>query len=481
MADYDLGAAGVEQFVAGARESTLGEGALGESVDGDGWLLTVNATLLNAASLLEEQRIQTPPVLSGKPMSQQLRNEELLGLSRRITVEVAAAAERQELARYHALGENPVGLAHGTAGVALALAILARAHGIARVEETARKLFIFSVDHAGQLAGVGLHNGVTGLALVSRQIADILDDAELGRPAQEIETFLIDSANEGKLACGFDFTDGLAGVGTYLARHVAGGRVDKCLQRIAQRLEASAVEDELLGLRWPEDGDKRIDEAAPVFAYNLGMAHGSAGVVGYLALVAERIPGDGRIRDLLQRAVESLVRGVWYRRRLFEPRREGRTPVCKPSWCWGDLGIAIAVARAGKVVGRAAWVVAAVEMARESASWTRRRARIQEASLCHGSAGTALLFRSLYQHTGEAAFHEAADRWLYYALEQSDSTAQDTFGGYLFAKSQADNPQVWMGSPGVLIGSLGIALSYVALVNGVDGSWETALLLGRAR
>jgi hypothetical protein len=128
------------------------------------------------------------------------------------------------------------------------------------------------------------------------------------------------------------------------------------------------------------------------------------------------------------------------------------------AWCYGDLGAAAVLWRAGLALNDDIATVAALRALHAASSRPPTRSGVQDAGLCHGTAGVALLFHQLARATGDATVVEAGERW-------ADRLAA--------AVDQGALPD----SCGVLEGRAGVVLALVTLAGGDDG-WSAMLVPG---
>jgi hypothetical protein len=166
----------------------------------------------------------------------------------------------------------------------------------------------------------------------------------------------------------------------------------------------------------------------PNGVYDLGVAHGIAGTLATLgAATPASIAGS---RELLEGAI------AWL---LTQPRPaggvsrfatwttgNGADPSARAAWCYGDPGIACALAAASARAGVAAGMAAAVETAHGAALRTPENGRVTDAGLCHGSAGLAVIFARLCETIGGPELHDATRTWL---LRTIDYLERDGFAG----------------------------------------------------
>jgi hypothetical protein len=109
-----------------------------------------------------------------------------------------------------------------------------------------------------------------------------------------------------------------------------------------------------------------------------------------------------------------------------------------------------------------------LDIARGAAALRGRWLAIEDAGLCHGTAGLAHLYHRLLQLTGEPVFARAARHWLRATLRLR--TPGRGIGGY-----RSLQPGGWRSVPGVLYGTAGVALALDALLSRDAPDWDVPL------
>ena len=194
---------------------------------------------------------------------------------------------------------------------------------------------------------------------------------------------------------------------------------------------------------------------------DLGVAHGIAGVIPFLARV-HRL-------GLAQPAVRSLLDGCvnWLLAHLVDTASGPTVPYyvadgvepgpARSAWCYGDPGVAAALLLAARDVGEPSWAAAATDLAVRAAARPAAQTGVVDAGLCHGSAGLAHLFGLMYQMTAEAALADAARFWVERTLEQPGCNG-----------------------PGLLEGTAGVALAMESACTTAEPVWDQMLLVSTA-
>ena len=296
-------------------------------------------------------------------------------------------------------------LGTGLPGLALAHAYLGQeAAALRRLEET----------FAALPTAPGLSGGLAGVGWVVAHLAReglLASDPELLEPIDErLMNALVDLPH--------DWAFGLAGVIVY------------AIERGATELGRAAA-DRLVELaEWHEDHawfrtrpDARwlgADEAArfPEGRFDLGMAHGAAGVVAALRLATESFPDGARWRAVADAAQGTLGDGG-----MLDASRRPLAPPHRLGWCYGAPGILFAGGDA------------------------RAEGPLDGLGLCHGAAGVLTMARRL----GDEVTAERA----------------------LATLLSAPPPE----APGLLDGVAGLALALTALLDPRATAWQRLFLL----
>ncbi len=361
-------------------------------------------------------------------------------------------------------------LSGGCAGAALLLRRLGR-------ETDAAALLARAIETLGDVAmNAGLLKGFTGIAWTVAHLAAVGADGDDGDPLAEIDDALGELLASGG-ASHHDLGDGLAGIGMYFLERLPRPGAARALDDIVERLTALAV----AGPAGGDPGAERITWRARARPQvNLGLAHGVAGVIAFLArvvAVSSAAPeAAARARPLLERAVAWLLAQRWSASRSCFPGAvdaEHGAIAARDGWCEGDLGIATALSMAGRTLGHDDWSREARATARHAARRSANAGGVDEPGLCHGAAGIAHMFNRLYQETGDSLCRVAAARW----FERTLSLEQPGRGvaGVLVWRDAGDGTARWVASPGLLMGAVGVALALDASRTDVAPTWDRAL------
>jgi len=385
----------------------------------------------------------------------------------------------ERLSSDSSLASNPT-LASGTAGLALFFAYLDAARPGSDAGDRALECLGEAMDRLAS-AGIGpsLYSGFSGVGWSVEHLRhgffdgddDLTDPVDgaleqlLGRPGHQP----------------YELVLGIAGYGTYLLERLPHPTAAGLLERVIDHLDASA-ERSPAGCTWFTPPDWELDrqrEIMPEGCYNLGVAHGVPGVLGFLAAARQKGVSDGRIEEL----AEGTIRWLLAQRiadddnsvfpAYFAPDK-GPLPA-RTAWCYGDLGIAAVLLLAARSFGCPAWEEEAVGLAHVAAARSIETTGATDACLCHGAAGNGHLFVRLYQATGDPVLREAALSWIGHAL--ASRQRGEEVAGFPAWYAEADEGGKWVADPGFLMGAAGVGLALLAAASDVEPEWDRVMLL----
>src|SRR5436305_1028392 len=388
-----------------------------------------------------------------------------------------------------AIGEAPLpagasgsSLSSGAAGVALLFEYLERARPGAGYGEIAQQHLERAIEAlASTNPGPSLYGGFTGLAWVVEHVQDA--PAEDEDPNEDVDAALLHLLGQTPWTGQFDLIGGLVGFGVYAADRLPRPAAVACLEKVVEHL-AEIAQPRPGGLGWHTSYDMLPAPNRPWYPRgvdNLGVAHGTPGVIALLARI--RASGVAAERSL------SLLRGAagWLLTQKLPAGAESVFPYvtgpevkirpARAAWCYGDPGIAVALLAAGRSAGEPAWEDVALALARAVARRPPETCGVKDAGLCHGAAGLGHMLNRLYQATGDPELLAASRAWFHRALDYWDPG--QGIGGFLALSPVDDDFDElgWSEDPGFLTGSAGIALALLAATSGIEPAWDRVLLL----
>lgn len=371
-------------------------------------------------------------------------------------------------------------LAGGDAGVALFFHVLSTTeHGRAIDAEGARDAILARA--AGALSSEPMtpsfFAGFTGIAWALSTMCDVA--GESGDALDGIDAALanhLHARNEQQL----DLVSGITGMGVYLLERLPRAEARSGLVAALDHLESTA-ERSSDGCAWREPPERlSADDRVmwPEGRYDLGLAHGSPGIIAFLGRLLLAGVETDRARALLfdaTRWLRSRANGVASPRFAHFSAPVGPSQPTRIAWCYGDLGVSLALLAAAAAAGDEELREYAIELGHRVAERPYDHAGIIDGGLCHGTAGAAHLFHRLFRATGEPAFLAASRHW--FAETLGLRRDGEGVGGYRSVIRDHDMKDVWIDNPELLNGAAGIGLALLGALTSGDPSWDRFLLL----
>lgn len=335
-----------------------------------------------------------------------------------------------------------------------------------------------------------LYGGLAGIGFVLEHVGVCLDewiDKSDEDPAAEVDTALLQMGRKYPPRGVYDLIGGLAGIAVYAVERLYRSGSDHGVARdllavIVDRLDQDA-ERTNVGITWrtgPEAMSTTRREKYPAGYYDLGVAHGVPALTVVLAEAVARDTNAKRAELLLEGAVS------WITLQQQEAGPGARfpawitgtaaPPAFEPgeAWCYGGLGVAVALLRAADALGGSSWREKALSFARMEATRPASTSGVSDACLCHGAAGNAHLYNRLYQATQDLVFLTAARNWFQWTLSRYDPA--DKSDGFLF-RWAGDGAELTSRSDGSFLnGSAGVALALIAAAGRTAPAWDHLLL-----
>jgi lantibiotic modifying enzyme len=411
------------------------------------------------------------PILAPETAARALRVVEDIAADLRKELSAPRSAETSWLRR----GPS---LAGGDTGQAFFFTYLAQSRPDQGHDDAAMELLERATEATGEMqAPPGFYSGFSGVAWALEHLRGRLFEDDGEDPGEEVAAALVEHLGLNPWMGHYDVISGLSGFGVYALERLPRPGGKECLERVVERLSELAVRrpDGIAWLTGPHLMIERELESSPEGNFNVGVAHG---VPGVLPVLAQACAAGVDARELLDGAV------AWTLAQKMPDGEDSSFPYTaveggepKPTrlaWCYGDLGIAVALLVAARAVGEESWEREAVAIGRKAARRRVDGSGVIDAGLCHGAAGAGHLFNRLYQATGDPAFREAAVYWIEQTLKMQKPG--EGIGGYKVWIVGEGTELDWRADPGFLTGSAGIALALLAAATGVEPEWDRVLL-----
>ncbi|MCW3466724.1 lanthionine synthetase C family protein [Chitinophaga nivalis] len=325
-------------------------------------------------------------------------------------------------------------------------------------------------------------NGITGIAWSIQHLIELgfIEEDDIADTFSEIDLiagrFLTAELAEERL----DFLHQGLGIALYLLERLPAEHAATHLTALVQQLEQQAIPLEH-GISWRDNfsATSREEKEQPVF--NLGLAHGMPAIIALLGRIYEKGIVPERTLPLIEKSVQWLLatrnKEVPAGGALF-PVIVDRNNVAingtqsRLGWCYGDLGIAAVLWQTGVRTGREDYKTEAHLIFKHIVQHRNaENGSINDACLCHGSAGVAHMLLQAFKATGDPLLQQGAEFWLQATLKMN--TWEDGLAGYKFLH----HPD-YVNSHNVLEGIAGIGLALMSFVDdNTVPAWDECLLM----
>lgn len=281
----------------------------------------------------------------------------------------------------------------------------------------------------------------------------------------------------------YDYLHGALGVATYFLTRFNRKKVPEYLNELLTELEKSGEICENDAIKWisllnHETGEK---------GYNISLSHGMSSIAAFLVRLHQLNFETKRVECLLTRTCKYILDQITFtdanisyfpsysKESLYSTiENHPGNNYSRLGWCYGDLGIAPVIRQAAIVLKNKEWENTAMRILYHTTN--RRDLRINsinDAGLCHGSAGIAHIFWNLYLNTQIEEFRETTDYWLYITLQMA-KYADGLAGFKAWHTEEYGGPAK---SATLLEGIAGIGLALLSYMKNGAIAWDECLLL----
>ena len=313
--------------------------------------------------------------------------------------------------------------------------------------------------------GASFAEGMAGIGY----LLSVLDkkkvlNQDLDNTLQAIDEYLFDEAYSLVHDDNLDYLYGALGIVFYFQDRLPNPKVKNYLNSYIQLIADRAIQDEF-GIRFPsktKDGKVFI---------NFSLSHGLTGILLILIQVYKKGLQLPLIQDIVVGGIQYMLnfRGkvnfsegnYGYFPFAFLPELNTSSFGERLGWCYGDLNQTILLYRANEIFENPAYkklgdLVGTQTLMRQDVESTG----IKDFYFCHGTAGLAQFYKTLYDISGLKSYYQGHEYWLEQTLL------------YLY-----ENPELDNFSEDFLEGLGGVSLMLLSFISEKDLSWPQAILL----
>ncbi|MDR0230817.1 MAG: lanthionine synthetase C family protein [Dysgonamonadaceae bacterium] len=298
-------------------------------------------------------------------------------------------------------------------------------------------------------------------------------DMDVSDVQQLLDNYLITRMRQDIRQQNYDFMHGALGVGLYFLKRKTN---PEYIQELIDFLYQTAEKDtDNKTFKWKSV----LNQEEKTVGYNIALSHGMSSIVIFLSRVIKNGTINEKILEMLSGVVNYILAQQIdflqfgscfpsYSLETSSPSISGS----RLAWCYGDLGIGVALWQAGKVLNKTEWKEKGLKVLLQS---TQRRNLVenyvQDAGICHGSAGIAMIYHRMYFETHCDEFKDATYYWLNQTL--NFSCFEDGLAGY---KTFMQNG--WKCDDySLLTGISGIGLVLMSCISTDLQTWDEMFLL----
>ena len=323
-----------------------------------------------------------------------------------------------------------------------------------------------------------LSYGIPGFAwtLEYLSLMGVIDIKEISF-LDDIDTFMYKNMMKGINAGDYDFLNSSGGIFWYFLNKKAinkeyiGTYIDVLYSK-AKNIDS----DKIAWIVIEQSRGRGKDEE-----YNLSISHGLSSLIILLAKANMLGIRKSKTKELLEKSLNFLYSQEYNNsnnRFLFPDYIDSSNMKYgggRLAWCYGDLGIAIALWQAGDALNDKKLKQKASDICLNTTKIRKYEdAGVLDAGLCHGTAGIAHIYNRMYRYTNNPEFKKAANYWIEETLKIA--TFADGLAGFKVYRTAEYGGYV--NEYSLLQGVSGIGLSLLSYVNEKDDpTWDKCLLL----
>ncbi len=279
----------------------------------------------------------------------------------------------------------------------------------------------------------------------------------------------------------YDFLHGALGYGFYFLQRYKHSSNESLKERYSQMLSVCLSELERLSITEGEHIKWRsiLDIQKGNTGFNLSLSHGMSSILNFLNRLYEYDEFKASVKPMIQ-GVTSYIQSFYSNKpeqlSLFPCIIEDEIPITyntRVAWCYGDLGIGIALNSAEDVLNvphsqkLATKVFAHIANRRSTES-----SMVVDAGICHGSYGNAQFFQTLNTTNKDLHLDNTIEHWIQDGLQKA--IYPDGYAGY---KQWNGESQGWEPHLSLLEGVAGIGLVLVDYLSETPNTWDECLML----
>lgn len=337
-------------------------------------------------------------------------------------------------------------------------------------------------DIEDKVMNFSFSNGVTGILWMIKHLENIgilnhFNTYDLS----EIHQYIVKATNKDRANGNYDLFAGLIGKAIYFLEYKKINKdISYQLMEILITIESLSIPSKL-GVSW-------IDEYDEPSVFNLGMAHGIPSVITLLCKLIKLNIYTENTLFLIQESVKWLLffenkKGIYsFPSKIESPSLE-TDGLGRMAWCYGDLGIGLAIYKASIVLKDNSLMQKSLKIIQkclqigllDSGILYSPTLSLIDTCFCHGIAGVIHYFSQSYKITGNLVYKNRIDYWLKICVDYKINDKTKSISGFL-SPEIIQNQKVWNENYSLLDGITGFGLVLISELYNIKPNWSKIFL-----
>lgn len=372
-------------------------------------------------------------------------------------------------------------LLNGTIGTAIFLAYYGRYRKSEFHLELAGELITNTIDNLNDAGTLSLTyaNGVSGVFWgIQHLIHEGFIEADANELFTDVDELIYKEMISQIKAENFDYLHGGLGMMLYLLKRYQPKDIGKLNDALQALTDKALFGEEKKTAKWVSTV---IIENTSCEVYNLSLSHGITSIINIVARYLSEAKDTANYTQhklLLNAAINYLKEQqnppestFLFPNYIFSKTNQ-KAPSGRIAWCYGDLGMSIALWKAGdfmKDESLKQYSLYILEHFHKQNAY--KLTGVRDGALCHGTVGIAHIYHRLYNYTHIEEFKAMAAK--YYADTLDFASHLDGQAGY----KATNGSNGFKDSMGLLEGVSGIGLSLISAISRNEPKWDECLLL----
>jgi len=289
-------------------------------------------------------------------------------------------------------------------------------------------------------------------------------DIEVENNQIVFDLFLVNKTRNDMQNQHHDFMHGALGPGLYFLKKESQNNI---VVDLVNYLYNTAETDNNIS-KWKSPIDYKSNEKD----YNISLSHGVSSIAIFLSRLLKKEKENIKVHNLLEGTINYILSQEidYYTFGSYFPYQSKKDSIgSRLAWCYGDLTIATTLWNTGKMMNNELWKKKGLDVLIRS---TERRlphqTNVEDAGICHGCAGIAMIYRRMLLETGIEEFRSSVDYWIGQTIRFAFH--KDGLAGYKTKGLQIDDYTL-------LTGISGIGLVFISYLMNDKQEWDEIFLL----